>query len=402
MKKTFILLLLAVNFVYGQNATSLRNYPITKLTPLNRSLLSFDSVDDSLKWISPYSFFSETVLGLDYSSLTGVLSLSYGHFIPTTIQRTKWNEAYAWGNHTAPGYLTTLSGQSVGGLADIDTSGKADGKILKYDANLGLWKVGEGTGTVTSVGLSMPSIFSISGSPITTSGTFSVDFSDTTAGRVLATPAGADGALGLRLISNAHIDASAAISASKLQSTVMVEGENISLLNNDAGYLTSETGDMPRSEFPDSLNAHNELVRSSDDIDKLNNVLSMTEANGDLFYYNDGWTNLAKGSPGKVLKMQGNNLPAWDTDAAGGGGSATADSAATAYGNKDFDDLLDSDLKIDTTETAINRTKWQTFIQNNQTPGGGGTWGSITGTLSNQTDLNNALGARPGSEAGVI
>ena len=37
---------------------------------------------------------------------------------------------------------------------------------------------------------------------------------------------------------NSDINASAGIVASKLESTVMVEGENISLLNNNAGYLT--------------------------------------------------------------------------------------------------------------------------------------------------------------------
>ncbi|WP_462254174.1 tail fiber domain-containing protein [Ekhidna sp.] len=42
-------------------------------------------------------------------------------------------------------------------------------------------------------------------------------------------------------IVNADINATANIAASKLQSTVMVESENVSLLNNDAGYLTAVT-----------------------------------------------------------------------------------------------------------------------------------------------------------------
>ena len=40
-------------------------------------------------------------------------------------------------------------------------------------------------------------------------------------------------------IVDADVSASANIAATKLQSTVMVEGENVSLLNNDAGYLTT-------------------------------------------------------------------------------------------------------------------------------------------------------------------
>lgn len=46
---------------------------------------------------------------------------------------------------------------------------------------LGRLPSGGGSGTVTSVGLSMPSAFSVSGSPVTTSGTFSVSGAGTTA-----------------------------------------------------------------------------------------------------------------------------------------------------------------------------------------------------------------------------
>ncbi|WP_339815464.1 tail fiber domain-containing protein, partial [uncultured Imperialibacter sp.] len=42
-------------------------------------------------------------------------------------------------------------------------------------------------------------------------------------------------------IVDADINSAAAISASKLQASVMVEGEDVSLLNNDAGYLTTVT-----------------------------------------------------------------------------------------------------------------------------------------------------------------
>ena len=45
-----------------------------------------------------------------------------------------------------------------------------------------------GTGTVTSVALSAPSIFSVAGSPITTSGTFTLSFNNQLANRVFAGP----------------------------------------------------------------------------------------------------------------------------------------------------------------------------------------------------------------------
>ena len=50
-----------------------------------------------------------------------------------------------------------------------------------------------GSGTVTSVGLSLPSIFSVSNSPVTTSGTLTGALASQTAGRVFAAPASQNG-----------------------------------------------------------------------------------------------------------------------------------------------------------------------------------------------------------------
>ena len=101
---------------------------------------------------------------------------------------------------------------------------------------------------VTYIGLRMPSVFTVSGSPVTSTGNFTITFAnDQAAARVLATPASSIGALGLRLIKNAHIDASAQISATKLQSTVMVEGENDDeikrLANSIAAEIQKEIGE---------------------------------------------------------------------------------------------------------------------------------------------------------------
>lgn len=60
------------------------------------------------------------------------------------------------------------------------------------------------SGTVSSVGLTAPSVFSVSGSPVTSSGTLALTFATgQTANQVLATPNGSTGAVGLRaLVSN--------------------------------------------------------------------------------------------------------------------------------------------------------------------------------------------------------
>lgn len=63
-----------------------------------------------------------------------------------------------------------------------------------------------GTGTVTSVAQTMPSVFTVSGSPVTTSGTLAVTFATgQTANQVLASPNGSTGAVALRALVGADI-----------------------------------------------------------------------------------------------------------------------------------------------------------------------------------------------------
>jgi hypothetical protein len=66
--------------------------------------------------------------------------------------------------------------------------------------------ISAGTGTVTSVAQTMPSVFSVSGSPVTTSGTLAVTFATgQTQNQVLASPNGASGAVALRALVGADI-----------------------------------------------------------------------------------------------------------------------------------------------------------------------------------------------------
>ena len=75
------------------------------------------------------------------------------------------------------GGATTLAG-----LTDVQlTTPIGNGQALVYDSSLGKWKNatiegGGGTGTVTSVALSAPTGFRVTGSPITTSGTLALAF----------------------------------------------------------------------------------------------------------------------------------------------------------------------------------------------------------------------------------
>lgn len=66
-----------------------------------------------------------------------------------------------------------------------------NGQVLTLSGGLPTWQTGGGggSGTVTSVSMTVPSIFNISGSPITTSGTLGVTLANETANTIFAGPA---------------------------------------------------------------------------------------------------------------------------------------------------------------------------------------------------------------------
>lgn len=86
------------------------------------------------------------------SSGTFALTIGAGYTIPRTDDVSKGVTAYGWGNHATKGYATQAWVSSQG-----------------YTSN---------AGTVTSVGLSVPTGFSVTGSPVTSSGTLTLKFAN--------------------------------------------------------------------------------------------------------------------------------------------------------------------------------------------------------------------------------
>lgn len=90
----------------------------------------------------------------------------------------------------------------------VPAPGTSVGKFLRDDGTWAAGGGGGGGGSVTSVGLSLPAIFAVSGSPVTISGTLSATFAGgQPANQVLATPNGISGAVGLRALVGADIPA---------------------------------------------------------------------------------------------------------------------------------------------------------------------------------------------------
>lgn len=76
-------------------------------------------------------------------------------------------------------------------LSALSQSGATDQQVAQWSAANGRWQPGNmNPGTVTSVGLSLPSIFSVTGSPITGSGTFTVSLASQSAYTFLGVGAG--------------------------------------------------------------------------------------------------------------------------------------------------------------------------------------------------------------------
>jgi microcystin-dependent protein len=88
------------------------------------------------------------------------------------------------------GVNTALGDMIYGnGLTWARLSAGSDGQFLKLSGGVPTWTtVVVGSGTVTSVGLSLPSIFSVTGSPVSTSGTLTATLASQSANRVFAGP----------------------------------------------------------------------------------------------------------------------------------------------------------------------------------------------------------------------
>jgi len=117
-------------------------------------------------WIAPPSGGS-----MIYPSGSGIPLIVSGTSWGTTItdNSANWNTAYGWGNHASAGYQTSTA--ILNSFAALTNSAG----VLTNDGSGGLtWTSVGGSGTVTSVALSVPTGLSVTGSPITSSGTLAI------------------------------------------------------------------------------------------------------------------------------------------------------------------------------------------------------------------------------------
>ncbi len=154
-----------------------------------------------------------------------------GKFLTTDGANASWAAVSASGTVTT--FSTSLSGLSVtnqtttpalSGTLGISSGGTgqvtanlalnallpsqagANGKVLQSDGANTSWQTGGGgSGTVTSVGLSLPNIFTVSGSPVTTSGTLTAVLASQSQNLFLSSPNGSSGTPSFRSIVSADV-----------------------------------------------------------------------------------------------------------------------------------------------------------------------------------------------------
>lgn len=118
---------------------------------------------------------------------------------------------------TQPGAKLEIAGQ-----VKITGGTPGAGKVLTSDAaGLASWQTPASSGTVTSVGLSLPSEFSV-GSAVTTSGNLSGSWASQTANKILASPDGASGTPSFRALASGDIPN---LAASKITSGQLAVGQ---------------------------------------------------------------------------------------------------------------------------------------------------------------------------------
>lgn len=129
--------------------------------------------------------------------------------VATGISGSKITPNFGAQNIVTTGNMTaaagTLSGNlNVRGLTYTWPSAQAAGVLTNNGTGTLTWTPGA-AGTVTSVGLTLPAIFSVTGSPVTSSGTLTATLASQAAGTFLAAPAAAAGTPSFRALTTTDV-----------------------------------------------------------------------------------------------------------------------------------------------------------------------------------------------------
>ena len=110
----------------------------------------------------------------DWNSVSGVSEILNKPTIPAAQVNSDWNAVSGVAEILNKPFIPV----NLDDLADVNAPTPTNGQVLTYNTTTSDWEAATpsagGSGTVTSVGLTVPSAFSVTGSPITTAGTLAI------------------------------------------------------------------------------------------------------------------------------------------------------------------------------------------------------------------------------------
>lgn len=242
---------------------------------------------------------------------------------------------------------------------------------------------GSGLGTVTSVGLSLPNIFSISGSPVTTAGTLTATLASQTGNYVFAAPSSSDGTPSFRALTLSDLP-TISIGKGGLGLTSIIPTDYL-LASNGSGYegrvISVGPGPLTITQGTGSILLGINLGSIS--LTDLGGVLPPTSGGTNQSAYTKGDTlyasatntlsRLSIGTTGQVLTVDASGVPKWASPSASGvtsvNGQVGVLSLTTSTSGSDFTISSPSSGTIQfniPTASASNRgllssTDWSNF-----------------------------------------
>jgi len=188
---------------------------------------------------------------------------------------------------------------------DISSGAATSGYVLTANGAGGSAFTSSGSGSVTSVALTVPSIFNVSGSPITTSGTFAVTLANESANLVFAGPTiGSATTPTFRSLVGADLPNPSATTLGGIESYASVAHQWINAIS---------TSGVPSSTQPAFSDISGTLGISQGGTGQTTasaafGALSPLTTAGDLLYYSTVNARLALGTSNQVLTSNGSTL----------------------------------------------------------------------------------------------
>ena len=197
----------------------------------------------------------------------------------------------------------TIAGRAADGALTGLAAGDA-GKVLSWDGTKWVAQTAAvgGTGTVTSVQIALPSFLTVSGGPITNSGTISASLASQSAGSVFAAPSGSAGTPSFRSLLASDIPT---LDGSKVSGGTIGGSTSITTSGNVSAANLSSRG------------------LSVWDSDNTNNVLIQAPATASLTSNYVLTLPTTAGTTGQVLTTTGSGTLSWTTPSSGGSGDVT-------------------------------------------------------------------------------